>query len=222
MQTAEWLGGRREAFGSLAPCENLTTASDHVKYSYTLCSLRLLMCLFSPPHHHHRHPAPTLTEKICVHSCRPARWSESDWRGGRVKTQAGVPFCWPESGSSHVLLQHSQQHHTVRQKVKGRQVISHTHTHNTLLRRKKPTFFLHLPLHLPLSSLQPHSPAAAPNQPAFTLEQTTWRLTGLLSRLKQQQKKRGVIVALLNSSKDVGVHKPHVCLDHKGGWHGGK
>lgn len=140
MQTAEWLGGRREAFGSLAPCENLTTASDHVKYSYTLCSLRLLMCLFSPPHHHHRHPAPTLTEKICVHSCRPARWSESDWRGGRVKTQAGVPFCWPESGSSHVLLQHSQQHHTVRQKVKGRQVISHTHTQHFAAEKKTHLF----------------------------------------------------------------------------------
>lgn len=97
---------------------------------------------FPPPHHHHRHPAPTLTEKICVHSCRPARWSESDWRGGRVKTQAGVPFCWPESGSSHVLLQHSQQHHTVRQKVKGRQVISHTHTHTTLCcGEKNPPFF---------------------------------------------------------------------------------
>lgn len=45
---------------------------------------------------------------------------EGGGSGGVVKTQAGVPFCWPESGSSHVLLQHSQQHHTVRQKVKGR------------------------------------------------------------------------------------------------------
>lgn len=96
--------------------------------------------VFPPPHHHRRHPAPTLTEKICVHSCRPARWSESDWRGGRVKTQAGVPFCWPESGSSHVLLQHSQQHHTVRQKVKGRQVISHTHTQHFAAEKKTHLF----------------------------------------------------------------------------------
>lgn len=108
---------------------------------YTLFLEAFDVFVFPPPHHHHRHPAPTLTEKICVHSCRPARWSESDWRGGRVKTQAGVPFCWPESGSSHVLLQHSQQHHTVRQKVKGRQVISHTHTQHFAAEKKNPPFF---------------------------------------------------------------------------------
>lgn len=34
--------------------------------------------------------------------------------GGLVKTQAGVLFCWPEMGSSPVLLQHSPPQHTER------------------------------------------------------------------------------------------------------------
>lgn len=55
--------------------------------------------------------------------------------GGLVKTQAGVLvlFCWPELGSSPVLLQHSPPQHTGRGKVKGRQVNTHTHTHVVLL-----------------------------------------------------------------------------------------
>ena len=123
-----WLSEVRE------PCriwQRWTTWSNTTTFSI----LGLLMCLVplwsgnTPPHTH-------TPEKIWVFSCRPGRQSERERRGGGiVKTQAGVPFCWPESGSSHVLLQHSQQHHTERQKVKGSQVITHTHTHmhNTFL-----------------------------------------------------------------------------------------
>lgn len=74
------------------------------------------------------------------------------------------------------------------------------------------TLFTSAPLYPPLHH----------HRPTCILKQAMWRLTGLLSCLKQQQKERGVIEALLNSSKDVGAHTPRVYLDHKGGWREGK
>lgn len=121
-------------------------ADKHDKFKYNkenqalgLIRVRMSAELSDQPQLHTPSLIQTLLTGKCVFSYRPGRWSGRGrrrwccWWGCENPGRGAIL-----SSSSCVLLQHSQQHHTARQKVKGTQVNTHTHTH--------------LPHHLSLSS----------------------------------------------------------------------
>lgn len=199
-----WLrevGGAR----SSAQCKIWLTWSNTATYSI----LGLLMCLV---------PLCSNRENMCFVAAGQEDGVKERERGGLQKPRQG---CHSAGQSPALHMSSSSTHNSTTQRDKRWRVGRSAHTHTTLF---YPPFFpislfichsLHFnPLHPPLHC-QPT------NLHSFS-RQEMWRLTGLSSCLKQQQKERRVIVALLSSSKDVGAHKPNVYLDHKGGWREGK
>lgn len=121
-------------------------------------------------------------ENMCW-SCRPGRWMEGGREGegggdGPVKTQAGVPFCWP-----HNCTTQGDKRWRVSRSTPPTHPPTHTQSSSATLSFQPPASF-----------------ASTTEQPAC-LFSTRWRLTGTLCRLKQQQKERGATAVLLVAQK---------------------
>lgn len=141
---------------------NPTRVNDLVKHSYVLPAWAFEVFGFSlrspppPPRPSLPPPLPLKPRKICVHSCRPARWRGSKRKRegvGRWKPRQG---CHSAGQSLALHMSTSSTHNSNTQWDKRWRIgrSTHTHTHITFCSHPPPPSSIpHLPLHLPLSSL---------------------------------------------------------------------